>query len=61
MDTIIACGNIGGPLSEQMAGMVMPGDELAVWLAPQDNSGDEGLALIRANGDHAIVRIYLAE
>jgi hypothetical protein len=58
---ILACGDVGGPLGEQMAGMTMPDDELAVWLSPQKDSGYEGLALIRAAGTSATLRIYLAE
>jgi hypothetical protein len=40
--------------------MVMPGDELAVGLAEADDSGYSGLALIRAEGKTASVRIFLA-
>src|SRR5262245_25258330 len=61
MDHIIACGDVGGPLTRQMAGMVMPGDELAIWLSPTGDSGTAGLALLQANGDHASLRIFLAE
>jgi hypothetical protein len=59
-ETVVACGAIGGPLTMQMAGMVMPGDELAVGLAEADDSGYSGLALIRAEGKTASVRIFLA-
>jgi hypothetical protein len=49
MDHIIACGNVGGLLvAPQMAGMVMPGDELAIGLAPQGDSGATGIALLRS-------------
>lgn len=61
MDRPVACGNVGGPLTGQMPGMVMPGDELAVWLAGRDGSGVAGLALLEAAGRETVVRIYLGE
>ena len=61
MDHIIACGNIGGPLTAQMAGMVMPGDELAIWLAETGDSGFSGLALLEANGQESSLRIFLVQ
>lgn len=60
-DDPIACGSIGGPLTMQMAGMVMPGDELAVGLAEMDDSGHSGVALIRAEGTKAKLRLFLVE
>jgi hypothetical protein len=61
MDHIIACGAVGGPLSRQMAGMVMPGDEVAIGLAAENDSGATGVALLRANGENATMRIVLIE
>jgi hypothetical protein len=61
MDHIIACGALGGPLSRQMAGMVMPGDEVAIGLAAENDSGATGVALLRANGENATMRIVLME
>jgi hypothetical protein len=58
---IIACGEIGGLLTMQMAGMVMPGDELAVGLREIGESGFSGLALIEAAGRQASLRIYLMQ
>lgn len=58
-EQVVACGGVGGPLSAQMAGMVMPGDELAVGLAETEASGYSGIALIRAEGTKATVRIFL--
>jgi hypothetical protein len=63
MDHIIACGNVGGLLvAPQMAGMVMPGDELAIGLAPQGSSGATGIALLRSvEGGTSSLRIVLVE
>jgi hypothetical protein len=61
MDRPDACGNVGGPLTSQMPGMVMPGDELAVWLAGRDGTGVAGVALLEAAGRETVVRIYLGE
>ena len=58
-DRLIACGDVGGPLSRQMAGMVMPGDELIVGLAERGDSAHAGIALLRADGADAVVTIYL--
>lgn len=60
-DEPAACGSIGGPLTMQMAGMVMPGDELAVGLAEVDDSGYFGIALISAEGTKAKLRLFLIE
>ena len=62
MDAPIACGDVGGRQSMQMAGMLMPGDELAFGLNEQNGSGVAGIALLRAEGgSEASVTIYLAE
>lgn len=61
MDRIIACGDVGGLLTAQMPGMVMPGDELAIWLAAVNDSGYAGLALLRAEGTEATLRLFLNE
>ncbi len=61
MDRPVACGAVGGPLTSQMPGMTMPGDELAVWLAGEGGSGLAGVAVLEANGRDTIVRIYLGE
>lgn len=61
MDRVIACGNIGGPATSQMAGMVMPGDELAIGLGEVNGSGYAGVALLRAEGGTATLRLFLAE
>lgn len=61
MEHILACGNLGGVLAAQMPGMVMPGDVLTIWLPGTEGSSDVGVALLEANGTHAIVRLILAE
>jgi hypothetical protein len=63
MDSIITCGDVGGLLvAPQMAGMVMPGDELAIGLAPQGDSGATGIALLRSvEGGTSSLRIFLTE
>ena len=48
MDRTLVCGNVGGPLMMEMPGMPMPGDELPIWLVPQDDSAYTGLALLRS-------------
>lgn len=55
----IACGEIGGVPTSQMAGMVMPGDELAIVLREEHGSGYAGIALVTAAGLEASVRVYL--
>jgi hypothetical protein len=62
MDSVIACGDVGGRLTQQMAGMLMPGDELAVGLTERNGSGFAGIALLRAEGgSEASVIVYLAQ
>ena len=63
MDQIIACGSVGGLLvAPQMAGMVMPGDELAIGLVPQGDAGDTGIALLRSvEGGKSSISIVLVE
>jgi hypothetical protein len=61
MDEEIACGTIGGALTVQMAGMVMPGDELASGLAEVNDSGHSGIALFRADGPNSTLRIFLMD
>jgi len=56
---IIACGVIGGPMTLQMAGMVMPGDQLVVGVGEQENSGYAGIALLTAEGLSTAIRVYL--
>lgn len=60
MDHIIACGNIGGMLTAQMPGMIMPGDVLPVWLADPEDAGTAGMAILQADGVRVIVHLYLA-
>jgi hypothetical protein len=58
----IACGDVGGLQTMQMAGMLMPGDELVVGLAERNDSGFSGIAVLRAEGgSEATITIYLAE
>ena len=46
----------------QMPGMLMPGDELAAWLASQGNSGSSGVALPRLEiGGKTTVSIFLGQ
>ena len=47
----VACGDIGG---------LLIGDELAIGLRPRNGSGYSGVALLRGDGDHTHVTIYLA-
>jgi hypothetical protein len=63
MDQIIACGSVGGLLvAPQMAGMVMPGDELGIGLAPWGDAGDTGIALLRSvEGGTSSISILLIE
>jgi hypothetical protein len=62
MDRMLVCGNVGGPLMMEMPGMPMPGDELPIWLAPQDDSAYTGIALLRSEvGGKSTVTIVLAE
>lgn len=56
----IACGEVGGLVSLQMAGMVMPGDELAIGLREQNDSGFAGIAVFTADGLSTWIHIYLA-
>ena len=56
---IIACGVIGGPMTLQMAGMVMPGDQLVVGVGEQENSGYAGIALLTAERLSTTIRVYL--
>jgi hypothetical protein len=61
MDEEIACGTIGGALTAQMAGMVMPGDELAIGLTEVNDSGHSGIALFTAAGPKSTLRIFLMD
>src|SRR4051812_6325787 len=61
MDEEIACGTIGGALTAQMAGMVMPGDELAIGLMEVNDSGHSGIALFGADGPNSTLRIFLMD
>ena len=60
MGQAIACGNLGGVITAQMAGMIMPGDVLTIWLPGTGDSVTTGVAQIEANGTQAIVRLFLA-
>jgi hypothetical protein len=57
----IACGEVGGQVSLQMSGMVMPGDELAIGLREQNGSGFVGIARFTADGVSTSVHVYLAQ
>jgi hypothetical protein len=57
----VACGDVGGRMTLQMEGMVMPGDELIVGLREQGGSGYSGIAILVAEGLTTTVRVYLAE
>jgi hypothetical protein len=49
-------------LLTQMPGMAMPGDELAIWLAPQGDSDYTGVALLRSEvGGKSTVTIFLTQ
>ena len=61
MDDEIACGTIGGALTAQMAGMVMPGDELAIGLAEVNGSGQSGIAIFATDGPKSTLRIFLMD
>ena len=62
METVLACGNVGGAMIMQMPGMAMPGDELAVWLSPAGGSAFRGMALLRSETVGAsTVTLFLAE
>jgi len=56
---IIACGNIGGPMELQMAGMVMPGDQLVVGVGEREHSGYAGIALLTTQGLRTTITLYL--
>ena len=57
----VACGDVGGRMTLQMEGMVMPGDELIVGLREQGGSGYSGIAFLVAEGLSTTVRVYVAE
>ena len=57
---VIACGEVGGLLTAQMPGMVMPGDELVTGLREQGHSGAVGIAVLTADGTSTTVRVFLA-
>lgn len=59
LESAIACGALGGLIGLQMTGMIMPGDELAIALAEANDSGQSGLALIKAEGLKTSIRLYL--
>ena len=62
METSLVCGTVGGALLMQMPGMPMPGDELAIWLAPQGDSDYTGVALLRSEvGGKSTVTIFLTQ
>jgi hypothetical protein len=62
METILVCGTVGGALLMQMPGMPMPGDELAIWLAPQDDVDYTGAALLQSEvGGTSSLTIFLAQ
>src|SRR5829696_8330776 len=56
---IIACGVIGGPMILQMAGMVMPGDQLVVGVGEREDSGYAGIAFLTAKGLSTTINVYL--
>ena len=56
---IIACGDVGGPMELQMAGMVMPGDQLVVGVGEREGSGYAGIALLTTEGLSTTVTLYL--
>jgi hypothetical protein len=57
---VVACGEVGGLLTSQMPGMVMPGDELVIGLREQGDSGLVGIAVLTADGASTSIRLILA-
>ena len=58
---IVACGAIGGILTRQMSGMIMPGDALQVALGSAHGSGFAGIATLQSvEGGQLHVVILLA-
>lgn len=61
-DQFLACGAIGGILTRQMSGMIMPGDALHVGLGSVDGSGVSGIATLQSvEGGHLQVTILVSE
>lgn len=57
---MVACGAVGGLLTRQMAGMIMPGDILNVGLGSVNDSGLSGIATLQSvEGGNLRVTILL--
>lgn len=60
LGSIMVCGVIGGLMTMQMSGMLMPGDELVVGLAGQAAADVSGSAVFSAaGGSKTMVTVYL--
>jgi hypothetical protein len=60
MDHVIACGDVAGVLTRQMAGMTMPGDQVVLGLGDASGTGLAGFALVESiEGGKTMVAIFL--
>ncbi len=60
MDHVIACGDVAGVMTRQMAGMTMPGDQIVLGLGDANGSGLTGFAVIESiEGGKTMVAVYL--
>ncbi|HEX5498678.1 MAG TPA: hypothetical protein VFX03_05605, partial [Thermomicrobiales bacterium] len=62
MDRVIACGDVAGVMTRQMAGMTMPGDEIVLGLGDASGAGLAGFAVIESiEGGKTMVAIFLGD
>jgi hypothetical protein len=62
MDHVIACGDVAGVMTRQMAGMTMPGDQVVFGLGDAIGSGLAGFGVIESiEGGKTMVAIFLGE
>jgi hypothetical protein len=62
MDHVIACGDVAGVMTRQMAGMTMPGDQIVFGLGDARGAGLTGVALVESiEGGKTLVAIFLGE
>lgn len=62
MDHVIACGDVAGVMTRQMAGMTMPGDQVVLGLGDASGAGLAGFALVESiEGGKTMVAIFLGE
>ena len=60
MDHVIACGDVAGVMTRQMAGMTMPGDQIVFGLGDARGAGLTGVALVESiEGGKTMVAVDL--